>query len=72
MSSLVKSPIFIEYYSHTQCDCYKVNLPFTSYGQETMVLCPVTDGIENARRLAVKVLVSHVVDAIAAVMQESN
>ncbi len=53
------NPIFIQYYSHEGCDCYKINLPWTKYARETMVLCPVSEGYESAKRIAQAVIVKH-------------
>jgi hypothetical protein len=50
------NPIFIEYYSHEQSQCYKIKNPWTKYGSETQVLCRVDQGIELAKILAVGVL----------------
>jgi len=38
------NPIFIEYYPHEQCDCYKVKNPWTDYAEHKIVLCKVSDG----------------------------
>lgn len=55
----VKSAIFIEYYSHEECDCYKINLPWTVYKSDKLVLCPVSEGYEKAKELARKHLLEH-------------
>ena len=46
------NPIFIEFYTHTNSDCYKIKNPWPRFGVEKMVLCPVSDGFEKARNLA--------------------
>lgn len=61
----VKNPIYAEYYSHMNGDCYKVKLPWTTYREYVLVLCLVTDGIEEARRLAKRELTKHMKAALA-------
>ncbi len=51
------NPIFIEYYSHESCDCYKILDPWGKYKETKVVLCPVRDGIEKARKIAKKYLI---------------
>jgi len=60
----MKNPIYVEYYSHEKCNCYKINLPHTSFKQETIVLCPVSEGYKQAQTMALGILVKHTVDAI--------
>lgn len=48
------NPIFIEHYPHENCDCYKINNPWTIYRKETIVLCPTRDGIDKANQLAME------------------
>ena len=50
------NPIFIEYYAHEGCDCYKVKNPWTRYLEEKIVLCRVDEGLETASKLAKEVL----------------
>ena len=64
MSEQTKNPIFIEYYSHDKCDCYKINLPWSTYHTEKLVLCKVSEGIEYARQLAIGVLTGHMYKAL--------
>ena len=45
--------IFPAYYSHTGEDMWKIANAYTKYGSETLVLCPVTDGIEKALDMAI-------------------
>lgn len=54
------NPIFIEYYPHEQCDCYKINLPWPKFAMETVVLCPVSKGIQLAKTIATGVLMNHI------------
>lgn len=44
------NPIFIEYYPHTNCKCYKIKLPWADYTEEKVVLCSVTAGIGKQMR----------------------
>ena len=60
-----KNPIFIEYYSHTKCDCYKIHDPWTLYRSDTIVLCPVSKGLEHANIMAMGVLVARLTKALA-------
>ena len=48
----MNNPLFIEYYSHDDCDCYKLKMPWSKYREETLVLCKVSDGIDHAITLA--------------------
>jgi hypothetical protein len=51
----MKSPIYIEYYSHECADCFKIDLPWSIYANHTIVLCRVRDGyplaVKNARKV---------------------
>lgn len=58
------NPIFIEYYSHDKCDCYKVLNPWTDYAEEKLVLCKVSDGIEKAKELCEVVLREKMLSAL--------
>jgi hypothetical protein len=60
-----KNPIFIEYYPHEGCECYKVLNPWTKYAQEKIVLCTVKDGIGKATVEAGKVLMQKMADALS-------
>jgi hypothetical protein len=46
------NPIYVDYYSHTKCDCYKIDLPWTKYNRHTLVLCEVSLGYKRAKKLA--------------------
>ncbi len=46
--------LFIEYYSHSQCQMFKIDSEFTKYQRDIIVLCPVSDGIANALDLAIE------------------
>jgi hypothetical protein len=50
----VKPAIYVAYYSHENADCYKIDLPFSQYGCETLVLCKVSEGLEKAKDIARK------------------
>jgi hypothetical protein len=54
----MKNPIFIEYYSHEGCDCYKVLIPWSRFNQEKIVLCRVEEGIDRARTIARDIIVA--------------
>lgn len=57
------NPIYIEYYSHERSNCYKVKNPWTRYASETIVLCKVSDGIDKAKELCIKVLNEKMLEA---------
>ena len=46
--------VFLEYYSHDDCPCWKIFNPFTQYGESKLVLCKMNDGIEKALILAIE------------------
>jgi hypothetical protein len=52
----MKNPIFIEYYPHENCDCYKILNPWTECHAHKIVLCPVSEGIDKAKYLAIVVI----------------
>lgn len=60
-----KNPIFVEYYSHEGCDCFKVNNPYTAYAEDKIVLCKVESGIMEAKRIAARLLTKHLMDALS-------
>jgi len=57
---LGRNPIFIEYYTHAGCDCYKVKLPWPQYAEEKLVLCKVSEGMDHARVVAAMAIGEHV------------
>lgn len=59
------NPLFVEFYPHSNCDCYKINLPWTKYRKHTLVLCDVSEGIEHAKTLARQAIVEHLDEALA-------
>lgn len=60
----VKSPIYVEYYPHTKSDCFKIDLPWSKYKKHTLVLCEVSDGLQEAQKLAQKLLQLHLEEAL--------
>lgn len=60
----LKTPIYIDYYFHEECDCYKIDIPWSQYNKHTLVLCPVSDGIEKARELAIEELTKYLLAVI--------
>jgi hypothetical protein len=56
------NPIFVEYYSHEKCDCYKIKLPWSKYAEEKVVLCKVSEGMEYAKLVATGVLVKYLLE----------
>lgn len=61
----MKNPIFIEYYAHEQCNCYKILNPWTRYQEHKLVLCPVSEGIEKATLLARHALIDWALEALS-------
>ena len=66
------NPIFVEFYSHSNCDCYKINLPWTKYHRDTLVLCDVSEGIEHAKTLARQAIVKRLDEALAQPIQNPS
>ena len=48
--------VYIEYYSHENCECYKIDNPYTEYNKDTIVLCHISDGLLSALNIAIKAL----------------
>ena len=46
--------IFPSFYSHTGKKMWKISNVYTKYGEETLVLCGVDEGIERAIELAIE------------------
>ena len=59
------NPIYIESYPHKKADCYKIDLPWPRIAKETIVLCPVSEGIERAKDLAGEAVSEHLVEVFA-------
>ena len=54
--NLAGSIPFIEYYSHTNCDMYKILNPYTNYGEDKIVLHPVSEGLQKSIDKAIRVI----------------
>ena len=65
---LGRNPIFVEYYSHEGCNCYKLKMPWPRYAEENVVLCREDAGFARAREIAAEIL--H--DYIGVVMKRPN
>lgn len=48
--------IFPAYYSHTNAVMWKISNVYTQYGGETLVLSPVSEGIEAALDMAIEAI----------------
>ena len=46
--------LYIEYYSHEQTECWKIDNEFTAYNRNKLVLCRLDEGIEKALDLAIE------------------
>ena len=44
---------FIEFYTHSECEMWKINNEFTNYNQDKLVLCTVEEGFEKALDIAI-------------------
>mgnify|MGYP003521593875 FL=1 len=53
------NPIYIKYSPHDNCDCYAIDLPWPRYAKHTLILCPVTQGINSARSTAIGYVTEH-------------
>ena len=58
------NPIYIEYYSHDNASCYKMDLPWSKYHKDTRVLCKVSEGLDMAKEIACGVLSAHFKEAL--------
>ena len=58
------NPLFIEYYSHTNSDCYKVRIPWTTFSSRTLVICEASEGLAKAKKLAARELRKQLADAL--------
>jgi len=67
-----KNPLFVEFYPHTECDCYKINLPWTKYHRHTLVLCEASKGLVHAKQLARRAISEHLDYALAEPMQNEK
>ena len=56
LRELTSEFIFIEYYSHENCDCYKILNEFTSYNQDKIVVARIDEGIEKAIQRAIEII----------------
>ena len=66
------NPIYTAYYSHEGQDCYKIDLPWTRYRKDTMVLCPVSQGYDCAKNLAIGVIQKHLMEAMKEEVRDSD
>jgi hypothetical protein len=57
------NPIYKEYSSHEQCECYKIDLPYPKFLKHTVILCPVTKGFECAKIIAIGVVINNLMEA---------
>ena len=53
LRKLTNNFLFIEYYTHSGCDMYKIKNEWTRYAEDKLVLSPVSEGIEKALDLAI-------------------
>ena len=58
------NPIYTEYYAHVNAECFKINLPWSKYNKHKVVLCPVSEGMDKARKIAKRVILSHMKKAL--------
>ena len=56
--------IYKEYYSHEDCECYKIDMPWSQYRKDTRVLCKVSEGYSFACTVAMGEIVKHFINCI--------
>lgn len=54
LRNLTDKFLFIEFYSHENCDMFKIINEYTDYKEDKIVLCKLSEGIEKALDLAIK------------------
>ena len=54
LRELTEEFLLVEYYSHTNCDMFKIKNVYTRYNEDKQVLCPLSDGIDKALDLAIE------------------
>ncbi len=54
------NPIYVEFYPHEDCDCYKIDMPWSKFAKQTQVLCRVDEGLTKAKKLARIAINEHV------------
>lgn len=59
------NPIYIEYYSHESTLCFKIDMPWSKYKKDTVVLCPISKGYETAKLLAIGKINQHMLDVLS-------
>lgn len=72
MTASTKNPIYTAYYSHLKGNCYKIDLPWSTYNRETIVLCLVSEGLEKAKKLAIEIINNHLMEALQNTDPESK
>ena len=58
------SPIYLEYYSHDNCNCFKIDMPYPKYNKHVMVLCKESDGYNYAKTIAIGVIINHITNIL--------
>ena len=58
------NPIYIEFGIHQGEDCYKIDIPWTNYGKETIILCRVSGGYKLAKCLALDVITEKLTESM--------
>jgi len=56
LQKLTENFLFIEFYSHTGCDMYKIMNEYTDFKENKCVLSPISEGIEKALDLAIETI----------------
>jgi len=62
-----QTTIYIEYYSHENCDCYKIDNPWGKYRKDIKVLCKVSEGYEYAKILAIGIINQCLTEALKSI-----
>ena len=58
------NPLYVEYYSHEGTTCYKIDLPWSNYGKDTLILCKESEGIDMAKTIAVGAIARRISEAV--------
>ena len=56
LHGLTNNFLYIEWYSHDDAFCYKIDNQYTAYRKDVIVLCKVREGFEHALDLAIEAI----------------
>ncbi len=64
------NPIFLEYYPHENCRCYKILNPWTKYAESKHVLCREDEGYPLALERAKDLIAKQFAESLTLPIQE--